>query len=120
MIIIELCYNIRFFQRNGRTTGDPWSLRQVGVYQKHNGPRRCSVWIFISVGDTPQKALETAKKPGVFDFGQSPINSSMFHGILLKTTAHEWQDYLQSLNAQLDLLVRITQPIDQPNLIVLG
>jgi hypothetical protein len=32
---------------------------------------------------------------------------SLYHGVLLETTAQEWREYLESLSTQVDLLVSI-------------
>jgi hypothetical protein len=31
---LEFCYNIRYFELNGRGRGNPWSLRQTGCLSK--------------------------------------------------------------------------------------
>jgi hypothetical protein len=101
----ELCYNLRFVQHNGRTEGDPWSLRQIGVYQKYEGTTRRSVWIFISASDVPQQAIEAVRQSNAFDLEPRLSGIVAFHAALLETAALEWHTYLESLNAQIELLV---------------
>jgi hypothetical protein len=106
----ELCYNLRFVQRNGRSMGDPWSVRQIGVYHKYYGIMRRSVWILVSASVTPQQIEEAARRAGVGDNDQMLSTALVFHAILLETTLQDWREYLDCLHTQLSLLVRMLEP----------
>ncbi|KAF1992761.1 hypothetical protein P154DRAFT_583495 [Amniculicola lignicola CBS 123094] len=47
----ETCFNIRYPAKNGRSVGNPWSVRQTTVYHQFNYPKRRHVWIVIQPSD---------------------------------------------------------------------
>ncbi len=44
---LDLCYNIRHFERHGRELEDPWSCRQSTVHQNYWFDTRVSSWVVI-------------------------------------------------------------------------
>jgi hypothetical protein len=87
--------------------GDPWSLRQIGVYQKYDGTNDRSVWIFISASDIPHQAVDAVRQSSTFHDERRQGAIVALHAVLLETAALEWRTYLESLNAQIELLVRL-------------
>jgi hypothetical protein len=103
----ELCYNMRFVQRNGRSIGDPWSVRQIGVYHKYDGTMQRSVWILIGASKRPQSIVEDSRRGGLLESEYSLSAALFLHAILLATTEDDWRTYLEDLGAELNLLVSI-------------
>ncbi|KAI1116751.1 hypothetical protein F5Y14DRAFT_439594 [Nemania sp. NC0429] len=44
---LGICYNIRHFERHGRSLEDPWSCRQSAIHHNYNIDQGRSDWIFI-------------------------------------------------------------------------
>ena len=47
---VEISYQLRYVERNKRKCGDPWSLRQTGVYHKYSAQDELSpenLWILF-------------------------------------------------------------------------
>ena len=109
-VVAELCYNLRFVQHNGRTLGDPWSLRQIGVYQKYDRTNGRSVWIFISASDVPHQAVDAVRQSSTFNDERRLSTVVMVHAALFETATFEWRTYLESLDAQIELLVWLPEP----------
>lgn len=101
---LELCYILRFVEKNGRTRGDPWSLRQTGVYQQVNSDSRKSTWIFLQLSQDTKAALKEVLKnqSTYFDKRDSPM---ALHTFLL-ATVDNWGEYIQDLSKQLTCVVR--------------
>src|SRR5438045_1558114 len=57
LIALEFCYSIRYMEKNGRETGDPWSLRQSGVYQKVDAQTGNSTWILLQPAESIRQRL---------------------------------------------------------------
>jgi hypothetical protein len=92
--------------QNGRNRGDPWSLRQTGVYQKSDFSTGKSAWILMQLAVDTRAHLEER----LTDRGISLQNPMQFHTLILLSTARSWTDYLEHLDAQLTELVRTMAP----------
>ena len=100
-----MCYNIRFVELNERDSGDPWSLRQMGVYEKFKFQSRSSKWILLQPSPAALQALEDGLRSRGHDL-HSFTNSMSLHTRLLFTSSRQWPDYIDYLRAQLERLVR--------------
>lgn len=89
---------------NGRGRGDPWSLRQCGVYQQINLTDRRSKWILLQLSNKMRTKLEQTLR--MWSTKSEGINAIIPHIIFISTMAATWQSYLEYLSAQLAVLVR--------------
>jgi len=92
---------------NKRGRGDPWSLRQCGIYQQIGLIDGRSRWIFLQLSKAMRTKLEQNLKLGSTKTGG--INAIIPHIICISDMAVNWQSYLEYLNTQLAALVRIEQ-----------
>lgn len=101
----ELCYNIRYVERHGRGTGDPWSLRQTGIYQQYYPVVKRSVWILLEPSKTLQERLRAIldSKPTNSDVAER--NPMLLHTLILFMTASNWGSYLDDLDSEVKALV---------------
>ena len=100
-----MCYNIRYVELNGRNNGDPWSFRQIGVYEKMDLKNHSSRWILLQPSSAALQNLEDClrlRKHGV----NSVETSISIHITLLFTSSRQWLDYIDHLRARLESLVR--------------
>lgn len=102
----EICYNLHYMTQNGRNRGDPWSLRQTGVYQKSHLSTGTSAWILMQLAADTRAHLEKR----LAGRGVSLQNPMQLHTLILLSTARNWTDYLEHLDTQLTELVRTMAP----------
>ena len=96
----ELSYILQFVEKNGRNRGDPWSLRQTGVYQQVTFDSRQSAWIFLQLSSATRVVLEKVlrRKSSCPGERESPMT---IHALLLGATVDNWGEYIQNLSTQL-------------------
>ncbi|KAK6338059.1 hypothetical protein TWF696_001530 [Orbilia brochopaga] len=97
----EICYNLRYFERNGRDSGNGWSLRQTGVYHKYNYTKGKSVWIFLRPSERMTEMLEDTLR---YDCAKSSIDTKavlIYHASFISSALRCWKDYLSCLEAKL-------------------
>lgn len=97
----ELSYLHQYVEQNGRSHGDPWSLRQTGIYQQVNAEHRRSVWIFLQLSRSTRRQLE----PVLHSQSNSSDSFMILHSILLLATVDNWGKYVEHLHSQLRDLV---------------
>jgi hypothetical protein len=91
-------------ERNGRNRGDPWSLRQTGVYQQATYNNCRSAWIFLQLSRSARVGLENVlrSQSSHTSENESPMT---LHALLLGVTIDNWAEYIQHLSTQLGELV---------------
>jgi hypothetical protein len=102
-LAVETCYTVRFFERNHRNTGDPWSLRQTGVYQRFDTATNNSVWTLIKPSHYLQVRLRDklhtlARRPQL-----RPVRHMLLHLVIVSSTLEGWAEYITT---QQDVLER--------------
>jgi hypothetical protein len=107
--VTELCYNIRHFERNNRARGDPWSLRQIGIYHNYDAEHQSSVWIILQ----PSVHIETHLINALQEIQRLGIPSEAqqyLHVFFFTSVEMNWKEYMESLRERLEILVRATNP----------
>ena len=104
---LEICYRIQYITPNGRLKGDPYSLRQTGVYERNNGPQRQSMWIVLQPSQECRQSLE--------QFWQEPScstaianNPMQMHVLLLSSATLYLDEYVEYLRLRLTPFVRLS------------
>ncbi|EXK78170.1 hypothetical protein FOQG_17138 [Fusarium oxysporum f. sp. raphani 54005] len=101
----EFCYNIRYFELNGRKRGNPWSLRQTGMYQ-NCVLRKQSRWILLNystyIYDRVSEAFASANVPHC---GASTLVPHLF---LLSAATRSWNLYIEALRHKVMLIEQKT------------
>jgi len=85
-------------EENNRNHGDPWSLRQTGIYQQANAEKRKSTWIFLQLSRFTRCLLEIATQSQTED---SSDGFMKLHCVLLSATVDNWGKYIEYLHSQL-------------------
>ena len=104
----EFCYNFQYIEKNARVKGDPWSLRQSGVYQKFFQGTNRSIWIILSPSSgVPTQIEKLLRSYAVADLqcGQAAV---YVHVIFISLMTNNWQEYLEDLHRHLLILVSIS------------
>jgi len=103
--VAEFCYNLQYVDLNGRNRGDPWSLRQCGVYQQICLKTCRSRWVLLQVSDKMRAQLDQALQNRSQKNVELGINPMVPHVIFISAMAVNWQEYLEHLQVQLSVLV---------------
>lgn len=99
----EICYRIQYPVRNNRNRGDPFSMRQIGVCQKNDGPRN-STWIILQPSLEILNRLELTLKKSDFISVHEKDPMSL-HLIFLDFQSINWDDFVEHLRISLEPLV---------------
>jgi hypothetical protein len=103
--LLEFCYNVRYVERHRRAEPDPWSLRQSGIYQRHVFCDNRSIWILIQPSSTICRLLKEKLRQCVTGPGKVDLSPMAGHMIILLAAARTWNEYIDDLRAEADLLV---------------
>ena len=105
-ITSEICYRIRYPERNNRNQGDPFSMRQTGVCEKSLGTQK-STWIIIRPSPEISRALERTIDQAKYlsEYKEDPM---IAHLIFLEYQSINWDDYVEHLRVSLEPLVSIS------------
>lgn len=99
-----MCYRLQYVAANGRKRGDPYSLRQTGVYHKHAGATNQSTWIILQPSKEMHRRVEE-----IFKNAQcSDIlnkNPMLLHVVFLSSMASCWDEYVEGLRLELETFV---------------
>ena len=100
-----MCYNVQYIEKNGRHRGNPWSLRQTGVYQQVTLKERRSNWIILQPSKTSRSRLETILRSRTQGERPQATNPMLLHVHFLTAMAENWEEYIQDLYVYLKSLV---------------
>ena len=110
--IWEFCYNLRYVERNGRNHGDPWSLRQTGVYHSYDYKSQKSIWIILQPSTYVLEHIENVLRTLPRDDSLSRGGYMLLHCFILSSMERNWRDYIEDLQTRLDGLVSLIQTIN--------
>ncbi|CZR52532.1 uncharacterized protein PAC_02409 [Phialocephala subalpina] len=96
-------YNVKYVARHGRTTPkDPFSIREVGVYQHYSSlTQKCS-WVFLQASEQLQDRL---RRTFQHCDDTAPSNQFLLHSMILLSLSEDWRDYLVYLEEEFSMLV---------------
>lgn len=103
----EICYNLRYLERNGRSRGDAWSLRQTGIYHSYDSKVGNSVWIILQPSTHIRNQFERAIG-AINSMKPSGSGFALLHTFFLYSTERYWKDHLDALRKQFDVLGSLT------------
>jgi hypothetical protein len=105
-IILECAYGFRYAKLNGRFAAingnpdyDPWSIRQVAVYQQYNSTHDRNTFLIVAPADelrqiVEQEVLNTTKR-------RQRLNPFRLHLIVLQALQENWRLYIRDLEITL-------------------
>ena len=95
---------MQYVTSNGRDRGDPYSLRQTGVYQKLSSEGQRSDWILLQpCADAQEQLLQHSF--GASESGTLLQDSIELHQMLLSPMVLNWDDYLETIRVRLEEFV---------------
>ena len=101
---LDVCYCVQYMEKNGRGTGDPWSLRQAGLYQQYHVQRDTSTWILLQPSESVQRRLLKSLK-NLAEQNTASADPFRYHILILTSSLRNWNEYILDLCRQVDDLV---------------
>jgi hypothetical protein len=96
----DICYQLRYVESNHRSRGNPWSLRQTGVFHRFDlsGNPSQNLWIFLHPkhGSKGQRRFEAAVAKEL-ESGETDNNPIRLHLSLMTSYLDGWRWYLHDL-----------------------
>lgn len=108
----ELCYAVRFLERNNRGGSDAWSLRQVGVYQRICSSTNVASWIILQFSQLIKNALADKLKVVSADDAVRAQRHSLLHLAVLGASIRNWDEYIDYQATELFKMERKAQYAD--------
>ena len=102
---LELCYSIRYMDKNGRDPKNPWSLRQVGVYQQTRSLEERAIWILIQPPERLLQQLKLTLTETLRHKWSRQDRDRMLHLAVLSVTLSTWDEYIECLRNEFTLMV---------------
>ena len=100
--MLEICYTLRFFERNGRSSESPWSLRQTGIYQQMCRSSGKSTWIILQPSSRIQ---EQVRKAAAADQSKLSLQAIQLHRTFIASGLNTFGDYIEDLQSNVMKLV---------------
>lgn len=104
---IDICYLYRYVERNGRSPGNPWSIRQTGVYHRYSPTDVSNFWLLLHplVDSMAQKRLNKLYSTQN-SFVHLKANALGLHILLISSYSDNWRWYLKDLGIAFTKIVR--------------
>ena len=96
---------MQYFEKNGRNRGNPWSLRQTGVYQQVTLTEGISNWIILQPSNSCRSQLDKIMQSNTRGETLLAMNPMLLHLHFLTAMAGQWEEYIQNLHDSLKELV---------------
>ncbi|KAI8932995.1 hypothetical protein NX059_009647 [Plenodomus lindquistii] len=100
----ELSYVVQYVEKNSRGRGDPWSIRQTGVYCQLDHTTHRTTWIFLQLSKSARVLLEQGITTQ--DCRRMWKDPLWPHVLVLNATMINWGEYIQNLS---DLLQKFDE-----------
>ncbi|KAK6337823.1 hypothetical protein TWF696_001302 [Orbilia brochopaga] len=99
----ELSYVVRYVERHDRSPQNPWSVRQIGVYQQMIGDEK-SIWVLLQPSDNVYHGLRDVLENRATSSTDLQRNSCLLHLDVLESVTSSWGDYIEYSWAEADKL----------------
>jgi dTDP-4-amino-4,6-dideoxygalactose transaminase len=99
----DIGYNIKYVAKHGRAIPkDPFSIREVGVYQHFSSSTQQCNWVLLQASDQLKDRLRRA-----FQFYDDTLPPKQFllHSMILLDASEDWREYLIYLEEEFSKLV---------------
>ena len=101
----ELCYNLRYYEENGRESGNPWSLRQTAIYHRYDIGQGCWTWFLIQPSHLFHSQLITDLSQVLDDNSRRASVPALLHNMHLTLGLSSFGDYIDSLHSEVVRMV---------------
>lgn len=101
----ELCYNLRYPEKNGRIDDPIWSIRHVAAYQQYYHKTGISRWLLVQPSEDMKQTVEDLIQAD----GCLTTNPVIPHLAILLSSEKGWRGYINDLQEEFNELVRMFQ-----------
>lgn len=101
----DIGYNIKYVAKHGRAfPKDPFSIREVGVYQHFSGSTQQCNWVLLQASDQLKDRLGRA-----FHYCDDtvPVKQFLLHSMIILDASEDWREYLIYLEDEFSRLVSL-------------
>jgi len=91
--VFETAYVVKQVEENGREEGNPWSIRQMGIYHRSDSSTG-DVFIIINPSFSLKQRLKHSR-----EFGSRPSPKAL-HTMVLSCTMENWKFYITDLESR--------------------
>ncbi|EPS45939.1 hypothetical protein H072_99 [Dactylellina haptotyla CBS 200.50] len=101
--VTELSYVVRYVERHNRSPQNPWSVRQIGVYQQVRRYNEDETWIILQPSENVYLRVKNILENGS-PTRNTDEKSCFMHLEILELVAGGWGDYIEWAWAEVDKL----------------
>ncbi|KAH8587929.1 hypothetical protein B0O99DRAFT_601212 [Bisporella sp. PMI_857] len=99
----EFTYNLRYPDKHGRDLNDPWSIRNMAVYQQFNSVTTSSSWIILQPSKACYRLLRDFSNGS--EYSQARISGlPLVNMLYFWSIEKNWRDYINYLEKELLIL----------------
>jgi hypothetical protein len=105
--VTDIGYNIKYVAKHGRAfPKDPFSIREVGVYQHFSSSTQKCNWVFLQASDQLKDRLSRAFQ----SYSDTrPAQQFLLHSMILLDISEDWREYLIYLEEEFSKVVSSSQ-----------
>jgi hypothetical protein len=111
-VVFETCYLLKHVELNGRRGPNPWSVRQMGVYQKFNIAEQRGKCILIQPSLELQRRLQEELDDGD-NYGELIDEWMNVHSQCINTLSRNWLAYIKFLEKEVAKIVSPRRDLNQ-------
>jgi hypothetical protein len=104
-VSLEICYNIRYLELNGRNRGTPWSVRQTGVYQQLSNAGTERRWVFLQPSDYILERIKLSLQQQDQTSVKCNGRQVHIHFVIISAAIRNWGLYTEYIHQQIRELV---------------
>ena len=89
----ECAYGVKYVELNKRSSRNPWSIRQTGIYHQHASEqqRKVSTWVLVAPSERTKLSVERYMKESSDMLASNPFE---IHLIVLDNLLANWRPYI--------------------------
>ena len=103
----EFCYNVKYIAQNFRPHRNPWSFRQIGIYERHDLNTDQSIWIILQPSERVCRRLTESVQSQQPSARGTEAASMVRHAAILIASSRDWGQYLECLKNEMEKLVLV-------------
>ena len=112
-IALEICYNLQGAERDRKSVGRPWSVRQTVVYHRLDLRTGACTWLFVKGNDLMKQRVADSESGTAWQTAAEGLSKSLnVHEMVSVWAAKNWRWYLDFLEDSLNEISRRTIEVE--------
>jgi len=105
-LVFETTYLLKFVEPHGRSSGsNPWSLRQMGIYQRFETDTRIQSCILLQRSIRLKAMMKESFERKTTDNSYLLQHWSSIHLLMIASISSNWDSYAKFLDQKIDVIV---------------